>query len=179
MSHGGFPGHGGHHALKAPPTGAEIASFAKKYEGVPYVWGGYKPKPGWDCSGFVSYVLGHHFGMALPAGMRYTGRGHGPVAAQYKVWQKATTVGRAEPGDLCCWLTHVGIALGPEHMISAVDQALGTTITKIAGPAGEHLSIRRINTLAASAPVKKQPAGCAPATMMLPYLYWKGLLSGD
>jgi cell wall-associated NlpC family hydrolase len=168
-------------ALAGPPSGAEIAGYAKQWVGTPYVWGGYKPKPGWDCSGFVNYVLGHHFGMSLPMGMKYTGRGHGPTAVMYKTWGKAKTVSSAEAGDLCVWATHIGIALGSKTMVSALDQQLGTRVSGIAGPGGEPLSIRRIDTLSASVPGggANVATGCAPAALLLPYLYLKGLMAGD
>ncbi len=36
---------------------AEIAADAKKYIGIPYVYGGKKPSPGFDCSGLLTYVF--------------------------------------------------------------------------------------------------------------------------
>lgn len=36
--------------------GEQIVTFAKKYQGVGYIWGGSSPK-GFDCSGFVKYVF--------------------------------------------------------------------------------------------------------------------------
>ncbi len=34
-----------------------ILREAQKYKGIPYLYGGKKPKDGFDCSGFVSYVF--------------------------------------------------------------------------------------------------------------------------
>jgi len=34
-----------------------IVSNAKSYQGIPYVYGGKSPSPGFDCSGFTSYVF--------------------------------------------------------------------------------------------------------------------------
>jgi cell wall-associated NlpC family hydrolase len=35
----------------------DVVEHARKYLGVPYVWGGKTPK-GFDCSGLVCWVLG-------------------------------------------------------------------------------------------------------------------------
>ena len=36
-----------------------IIKYAKQFMGVPYVWGGMSPS-GFDCSGFINYVLRHN-----------------------------------------------------------------------------------------------------------------------
>lgn len=41
----------------------DIIVYAKKFLGTPYVYGGTTPK-GFDCSGYVRYVM-HHFGVEL------------------------------------------------------------------------------------------------------------------
>lgn len=38
---------------------ANIIREAEKYLGMPYVWGGKNPRSGFDCSGFVCWVLNH------------------------------------------------------------------------------------------------------------------------
>ena len=42
----------------------ELINFAKKFIGVPYVFGGTTPK-GFDCSGFVQYVYKHALGINI------------------------------------------------------------------------------------------------------------------
>ena len=64
----------------------------------------------WDCSSFVSYVLGHDLGLALPGNGRfgepgYPPNSHGPVVVDYANWQGARTVpAPPQPGDLCCFV---------------------------------------------------------------------------
>lgn len=38
---------------------AAMLTEAEKYLGYPYVWGGSSPATSFDCSGFVSWVIGH------------------------------------------------------------------------------------------------------------------------
>lgn len=47
----------------------EIVNFAKKYVGTGYKYAGKNPK-GFDCSGFVYFVM-NHFGIDLPGGSRH------------------------------------------------------------------------------------------------------------
>lgn len=176
-----LPAHGGGHPVSASNiTGADIANAALGYQGAPYKWAGYLPS-GWDCSGFVNYILGHHFGMVLPGGYHWTGRGHGPVASMYKVWTKASNVSAASPGDLCVWLTHIGIATSSTHYVSAYDTQLGTVVEPIqnGGPTGEPLSIRKINIVAASGGGggggSPAAGGCATGLLLMPALLVKGV----
>ena len=120
---------------------ASITADALKYQGHGYVYGV------WDCSSFVNHVLGQDLGMAIPGYAKGTYRGpppHGPVVLDYATWTGASTVrGQPSPGDLVIWPGagpngHIGIVLGPNKMISALDAQLGTAVTPIAGygPAG-------------------------------------------
>lgn len=94
-------------------TGAAVAATAESYIGVPYVWAGETPS-GWDCSGFVTYVLHTRHGIELPSNFH-------TVAAQFYVWTGAVTVARAEcqAGDLVCWPGHIGIAVSNTEMVHA------------------------------------------------------------
>ena len=145
----------------AVPAGAAIAADAVTYAGQRYTYGGRADHPGdWDCSSFVSYVLGHDLGMVLPGGGSYGSPGyppdaHGPVVVSWAGWAGATTLGKGQApaaGDLCVWaglgpLGHIGIALDARTMVSALDTAAGTVVTPIQGfgPVGVPVVFRRVN----------------------------------
>lgn len=101
----------------APPGGTSfgsaVASTAQSYVGVPYVWGGETPD-GWDCSGFVTWVLHRIHGVDLPDDVHTT-------AAKFYIWGGAKTLKRSEcsPGDLVCWPTHIGIAIDRDRLVHA------------------------------------------------------------
>lgn len=165
------------------PSGAAIASDGLKYQGARYTYGGRADVPGdWDCSSFVSYVLGKDLGMVLPGGGHYGDAAyppnvHGPVVAAYAGWDGATTLPPGQPpaaGDMCVWnglgpLGHIGIATDSAHMISALDTTDGTVHTPIAGygPAGVPVMFRRINgTAELTAGSSGSTAGDANAVLL-------------
>lgn len=91
----------------------QIVADAKKLLGTPYVWGGSTPK-GFDCSGFVQYVMNMN-GISLPR----------TTTEQYTV---GTYVAKSDlqPGDLVflqntyrAGISHVGIYVGDGKMIHA------------------------------------------------------------
>jgi cell wall-associated NlpC family hydrolase len=129
-----------------PPTGAvsggphpEIARTALQYLGVPYRWGGESPVTGWDCSGFVTYILHTKHGYNLPSNVHTT-------AAGFLVWRGARTIPRSScgAGDLVCWATHVAIATGPDTMVEAPGRGKPTRTSRIRSGC----VIRRLNTTA-------------------------------
>lgn len=104
-------------ALSDPKFAALIVE-ANKYLGLPYVWGGSKPGMGFDCSGFVCWVLNHSGAASVG---RTNARG---------LYKKSTVVSRenARPGDLIFFtgaraaeighpVTHVGIYVGNGMML--------------------------------------------------------------
>lgn len=103
---------------------SQIVANAKKYIGVPYLWGGTTPK-GFDCSGYVQYVL-RQSGISLPR----------TTTEQYKV---GTYVSKSnlQPGDLVFLqntyrkgISHVGIYIGDGKMIHA-SSSKGVTISNL------------------------------------------------
>jgi hypothetical protein len=151
-------------------TGAAIAADALRYTGKGYVYGGSASRPGnWDCSSFVSYVLGHDLRLALPGG-KWGQRGfppnaHGPVVLDYAHWPGSAPVSTPQAGDLCIWAGagpngHIGIATSPTSMVSALNPSDGTRQTPIlgTGPSGAPLTFRRVLGVAAG-PGQVVPAG--------------------
>jgi len=89
----------------------EVAAYALRFQGVPYVYAGESPQ-GFDCSGFVRYVLAR-FGIYV-AHSSY---------AQYQVGVPVPA-SQLEPGDLVFFntygpISHVGIYVGNGRFISA------------------------------------------------------------
>jgi cell wall-associated NlpC family hydrolase len=103
-------------ALPAP-IGTGPVEIARRYLGVPYVFGGSDPAVGLDCSGLVQLVF-RQLGIALPR------------TAQLQ-YDATTRISRDQlrPGDLVFfartyadphdWITHVGIYIGDGMQINA------------------------------------------------------------
>lgn len=132
----------------------QIAAAAMKYLGAGYVFGGRADRVGnWDCSSFVSYVLGHDLGLPLPGGSwgqsGYPPHAHGPTASQYKLYGTGINRQQLGAGDIVAWNTHVGIAVDGTKICSARTPAEGTGISTIDGTSksiGESPVFRRVAT---------------------------------
>ena len=102
----------------------ELLSYAKQFEGNPYVYGGTSLTNGTDCSGFTMSVYSH-FGYQLPrssSGQVFIGM---PVNGNELL-----------PGDLILYLYggvggHVGIYIGNGLMIHAGTESTGIVIAPI------------------------------------------------
>lgn len=97
-------------------TGDQVVAEARKYLGVPYVWGGTDGQRGLDCSGLVQLV--------------YRNLGHELPRVSYQQAQEGTPVAslaEARPGDLIAWdnssrndgVDHIAIYIGNGQMIEA------------------------------------------------------------
>lgn len=105
-----------------------IVTFAERQLGVPYQRGATSPERGFDCSGFVKYVMSH-FDIALPRTAR-------------KQAQSGTALGRnvdaLRPGDLLTFgrgkgISHIGIYIGHGHFIHASNRRDGVKISSLSG----------------------------------------------
>jgi peptidoglycan DL-endopeptidase CwlO len=129
------------------PDGADVVADARKYLGVPYVWGGTDPATGLDCSGLVRRVYAD-LGIALPR--------HSTEQAAAGV--AVPSLAAARPGDVLAFgrpVDHVAIYLGNGQMIAAPEPGDRVKVQQVyATPA----AIRRI--LPAATPVPR-PAWAA------------------
>lgn len=86
-------------------SGADIATYAQKFLGLPYVWGGTSLSSGADCSGFVQQVMAH-FGINIPR-VTYDQIGAGQAIDQQNL----------QAGDLIFFDFHPGAGRsGPDHV---------------------------------------------------------------
>ena len=107
---------------------AKMIHEAEKYLGRPYVWGGASPSTGFDCSGFVSWVI-NNCGNGWNVG-RQTAEGLRGCCAYVPPAQ-------AKPGDLIFFqntyptsgASHVGIYVGNNMMIHCGDPIQYTNIS--------------------------------------------------
>lgn len=119
--------------------GGSIAQAALKYQGQGYAWGGPADVPGnWDCSSFVSYVLGHDLNRKLPGGGSYGDSGypphtHGPTTYDYLMFGTPVTLSQVQPGDLVVSSEHMGIVTDATMYMSAHNPTRGTGVSSFLG----------------------------------------------
>jgi cell wall-associated NlpC family hydrolase len=92
-------------------TGAAVVADARKYLGIPYVWGGTNPQVGLDCSGLTQRVYAD-LGVKLPR----------TAHEQARVGKAVPSLKLAKPGDLLAFhnpATHIAIYIGNGMMIAA------------------------------------------------------------
>ena len=110
-------------ANTASVKGTELVSYAKKFLGVPYVYGG-STSNGFDCSGFTMYVY-KHFGISMPHGAQSQARLGKKVTANKS--SKTSLLNNLKVGDLVFFLDyetmneigHCGIYIGSGNFIHA------------------------------------------------------------
>jgi hypothetical protein len=126
-------------------SGADVAADARRYLGVPYVWGGTNPATGLDCSGLVQRVYAD-LGVQLPR------LSHDQARAGVEVPDLAA----AKPGDILAFghpVNHVAIYLGGNQMIAAPEP-------------GDHVRVQSVYTTPTAIrrilPDPSAPAGAVP-----------------
>lgn len=115
--------------------GGDVVREARKYLGVPYVWGGNNPKIGLDCSSFVQHTF-RDLGIKLPRVAR----------DQAKEGIEVPSLAQAKPGDLIVTRGggHIGIYLGDNKMIHAPRPGETVSIRKLFETDAQIMTIRRI-----------------------------------
>ncbi len=118
------------HASHGGMLGPQAVAIAKRYLGIPYVWGGSTPTGGFDCSGLVMYVY-RQLGITLD---------------HYAAWQflegRRVSTADLQPGDLVFFEPksdgpgHVGIYVGDGKMINAPHTGDVVRIASIQGRSG-------------------------------------------
>ncbi|GGD21363.1 transglycosylase SLT domain-containing protein [Nocardioides daphniae] len=119
---------GGTGASGGSAEGQAVVDEAKKYLGIPYVWGGTDPSKGLDCSGLVQLVY-RNLGYELPRVSYQQAAAGRPVAS----------MAQAQPGDLLAWdnssrnkgVDHIAIYIGNGKMIEAPRTGLDVRIIDV------------------------------------------------
>lgn len=106
-------------------TAAAIPREARRFLGVPYLWGGITPA-GFDCSGLVRAVFGR-FGIHLPRDTK----------DQIRAGQKIAR-DDIKPGDLLFFRRHVGIAIGRDRLIHASRGGGGVRVNSLSASRADY-----------------------------------------
>jgi cell wall-associated NlpC family hydrolase/putative cell wall-binding protein len=106
--------------------GDEVVRYALNFIGIPYVWGGNSPIPGFDCSGFMQYVYAH-------VGVEIARETKDQVTNGYEV-----SIAQLQQGDLVFFgdksaPNHVGMYIGNGQYIHAPKTGDVIKVSDLAG----------------------------------------------
>jgi cell wall-associated NlpC family hydrolase len=144
------PSEGASGAMMVGDTGDAVVADAKKYLGVPYLYGGTDPSKGLDCSALVQRAYAD-LGISLPRTSQ----------EQAKVGTPVPSLAQAQPGDLVCFgdpATHIGIYAGDGKMVVAPHTGTNVQVQDITTTPS---TIRRIVDSAPSVGATTRPAALA------------------
>jgi hypothetical protein len=112
-----------------------VVDIAKSYEGFPYVFGAEGPNK-FDCSGLIYWVFKEAGELPRIGGSRMGAKSYLRWFVARGRWSKNES--DARPGDLVIWKDghHIGIYLGPNRAISALNEKLGVRIHDLHIPEG-------------------------------------------
>jgi peptidoglycan DL-endopeptidase CwlO len=133
---------------------AAVVAEARKYLGVPYLWGGTDPAKGLDCSGFTRLVYGN-LGIDLPR----------TSSQQATAGTAVASLADARPGDLVFFdhspgrpgIDHVGIYVGDGKMIAAPQEGEVVKVQDVGNPS----VIRRVLPAGSASAVSGAVAGAS------------------
>jgi soluble lytic murein transglycosylase-like protein len=146
------------------PSGDAVVTEARRYLGLPYVWGSTDPSKGLDCSGLVQLVY-KNLGIDLPR----------VSADQARQGTKVDSLAQARPGDLLAWdnssrnngADHIAIYVGNGKMIEAPRTGLNVRIVDVPSTPDY---IRRIVPAESAAPAARvSTVGSAAVDTSTPY----------
>jgi cell wall-associated NlpC family hydrolase len=107
-----IPGHG------SKIGGNTLVTEARKFLGVPYLWGGISPS-GFDCSGLTQTIC-RRFGITIPRDTK----------DQITVGEKVPRA-KVKTGDLVFFNRHVGFAIGNEKLVHASIGGSGVRVNSL------------------------------------------------
>ena len=117
----------------------KVVDEARKWVGVPYVWGG-TSNNGWDCSGAMQWIFGR-YGIDLPR-----------LSSQQALYGQRVGVNEAKAGDLIAWnngnrnggpeAEHIALYLGEGYIFEAPRPGVASRIRKLTADEGDIWGVR-------------------------------------